>query len=524
MKIKELSRRDFIRLSGISAAALLTSGGLASFLSSCAAPEEILAGTAIPAATIASGASGKIPDVEIALKSTAAEAQILSGKPTRVWQYQGEVLSGPADALLTLPNTYLGPIFQMKTGQNVRVHFTNDLPEESIVHWHGLHVPVEADGHPRLAIAPGETYIYDFTVADRAGTYWYHPHPHGRTGPQAYYGLAGLFIISDDEEQALGLPSGEFDMPLVIQDRVFDPDNQLVYGGNGMMTQMMGFLGNQVLVNGHPDFNLPVASRPYRLRLLNGSNSRIYKLAWEDGTPLTVIATDGGLLEKPIQREYITLAPAQRVELWVDFNGRSVGDQMRLVNLPSAAPDGGALFPIMTAQIDREQTVSLTLPERLSNITWHNQSEAVNQRAPRDFALAMGGGMGWSINGRTFEMTNVARDEIVKLGDLEVWEFINRAGSGMGMMGGMDLPHPMHVHGLQYQVIERQIDPNFRAAWETLSDGFVDQGWHDTILVMPGERVKILLKFEDFEGLYLYHCHNLEHEDMGMMRNYRVEA
>jgi hypothetical protein len=136
----------------------------------------------------------------------------------------------------------------------------------------------------------------------------------------------------------------------------------------------------------------------------------------------------------------------------------------------------------------------------------------------------MGRGMNWSINGRTFEMTDVARDEIVKLGDLEVWEFINQAGGGMDMMGGMNLPHPMHVHGLQYQVIERQIDPSYSAAWETLSGGYVDEGWHDTVLVMPGERVKILLKFEDFEGLYLYHCHNLEHEDMGMMRNYRVEA
>ena len=114
-----------------------------------------------------------------------------------------------------------------------------------------------------------------------------------------------------------------------------------------------------------------------------------------------------------------------------------------------------------------------------------------------------------------------------KLSNWAIWkygQFTNQAGGGMGMMGGMALPHPMHVHGLQFQVVEREIDSSGRAAWETLSDGFVDEGWHDTVLVMPGERVKILLKFEDFEGLYLYHCHNLEHEDMGMMRNYRVEA
>jgi FtsP/CotA-like multicopper oxidase with cupredoxin domain len=121
-------------------------------------------------------------------------------------------------------------------------------------------------------------------------------------------------------------------------------------------------------------------------------------------------------------------------------------------------------------------------------------------------------------------MKAVAKDEIVRLGDLEVWEFENVAGNGMGMMGGMNLPHPMHIHGLQFQVIEREISADGQGAWQTLQQGFVDEGWHDTVLVMPGEKVKVLVKFENFTGLYLYHCHNLEHEDMGMMRNYRVEA
>ncbi len=516
----KLSRRDFLRLAGVGGAALLGGG----ILSACA-PTGLA--TAISTSTAASGSAAGYtgePDVEIALKATAAEVQILPGKATRVWQYQAEVLNGPADALRSIPGSYLGPIFNLAKRQKVRVHFTNELPEESIVHWHGLHVPVEADGHPRLAIRPGETYVYDFTVLDRAGTYWYHPHPHGRTGPQAYYGLAGLFLIHDEEEVALDLPAGEYDVPLVIQDRLFDSENQLIYGGNGMMDQMMGFLGNRILVNGQVDFTLPVATRPYRLRLLNGSNSRIYKLGWEDGTPLTVIATDGGLLETPVRKEYVTLAPAQRVELWVDFSGRATGESMRLVNLPSAAPDGGAVFPIVTVQIERQESVSRPLPERLTTITWRNESEAVNRDAPREFVLSMGRGMGWTINGRTFQMTATARDEIVRLGDLEVWQFTNLIGGGMGMMGGMALPHPMHVHGLQFQILERKVASEGRAAWDTLSAGFVDEGWHDTVLVMPGEQVRVLLKFEDFTGLYLYHCHNLEHEDMGMMRNYLVKA
>lgn len=514
---KQISRRDFLRLLGLGSGAALLNACLLDELAAIALPA-----TSVPG--INSGPAGA-PDVEIALKAVEGEAQIFPGKVTRVWQYQAEVLSGPAEAVRVIPNSYLGPIFNVKKGQTVRVHFKNELSEESIVHWHGLHVPIEADGHPRLAIKPGETYIYNFTVLDRAGTYWYHPHPHGRTGPQAYYGLAGLFLISDDEESSLGLPTGHYDVPIVIQDRLFDEENQLVYGGNGMMDQMMGFLGNRILVNGQPDFTLPVATRPYRLRLHNGSNSRIYKLGWEDGTPLIVIATDGGLLEKPIEKNYITLAPAQRIEVWVDFSGRAVGEQVRLVNLPSAAPDGGTVFPIMAVKIDRVENVSIALPEHLSTIAWRDEKDAVNRRSPRDFIIAMGMGMSWTINGRTFEMTATAKDEVVKLDDLEIWQFTNQASGGMGMMGsGMTLPHPIHLHGLQYQIIDRQIDAAGRSAWDTLSDGFVDDGWHDTVLVMPGERVKILLKFEDFTGLYLYHCHNLEHEDMGMMRNYLVKA
>ena len=518
MKAKDISRRDFLRLLGI--------GGGAAVLSACA--PKILTETPFPPTVISSTSAPSVAlggvDVEIALKAVEGEAQILPGKATRVWRYQGEVLSGPADSLQIVPNSYLGPIFNVKKGQRIRVHFTNELRESSIVHWHGLHVPVEADGHPRLAIDPGETYIYDFTVMDRAGTYWYHPHPHGRTGAQAYAGLAGLFLIRDDEESGLGLPSGDYDLPIVIQDRLFDNDNQLVYGGSGMMDQMMGFLGDRILVNGQADFSLPVATRPYRLRLHNGSNSRIYKLGWDDGTPFKIISTDGGLLEKPLEKQYITLAPAQRMEIWVDFSQRAVGDSVKLINFPSEAPDGGGKFTIMNVNVERSESVSAPLPATLSKITWHNEAEAVNLRSPREFVLAMGMGMGWTLNGRTFEMTSVTQDEIVKLGDLEVWQFSNQSGGrgmmGGGMGGGMTLPHPMHVHGLQYQIIERSGGEQ----WTSLNEGFVDAGWHDTVLVMPGERVKVLLKFEDFTGLYLYHCHNLEHEDMGMMRNYRVDA
>jgi len=489
-----------------------------------------------------------VPDVELKLTATDTQANILPGQPTRVWKYDGAVLKGDPANLQTIPNSYLGPIIRAKRGQKIRIHLNNALSEPTIIHWHGLHVPPEMDGHPRYAIQPGQTYVYEFEIRNRAGTYWFHPHPHQRTGFQAYAGLAGLFLISDGEETEANLPSGEFDVPLVIQDRAFNAANQLVYltGGTlaphasaGVMDQMMGFLGDRILVNGQPDFAMNVATRAYRFRILNGSNSRVYKLAWDDDTPLTVIATDGGLLEKPVQRNYVTLGPGERVELWADFGNRRVGSELKLKSLAfsgaesgmmggmmgggmmgggNAALPHGAEFTIMRVKVDREIKDNANLPERLSTIQRYRLDDAVNRENPRAFGIAMQQMMTWTLNGRVFEMEGVANDEIVKLNTLEAWEFVNQTNSMDPMV------HPMHIHGVQFQVIERQIAPQFKANWETVRAGYVDEGWKDTVTLWAGERAKLLMRFEDFPGMFLYHCHNLEHEDQGLMRNYLIQA
>jgi FtsP/CotA-like multicopper oxidase with cupredoxin domain len=577
-----VSRRSLLRSAGM-LAAVLGSGGAAALLSSCInegqvppAPGAVPTAGILGAAPSASATSTPmpagdafVPDMEIALKATTGQASILPGEPTAVWTYQAEVLQGDPSNLQTLQDTYLGPIIRVRKGQKIRVHLTNDLPEETIVHWHGLLVPSRMDGHPRDAIGPGQAYIYEYEVLNRAGTYWFHPHPHGLTGPQVYAGMAGLFLISDDEEDAAGLPSGEYDVPLVIQDRTFDADNQLVYlsddhmggmGGMGMsMDRMMGFLGERILVNGRPDFVLPVATRPYRLRLLNGSNSRIYKLAWSDGTPLTVIATDGGLLESPVERQYVTLGPAERADLWADFGDYPVGTELTLESLEFIGAEGdelvdgtgqdmghgmghgtghgagsgmgpgmmahnpalpnGAPFPVMTVRVERQEREALTLPASLSTVTRYRLEDAVNGADPRAFGLSMRH-MTWLLNGRVFEMDEVAENEIVKLSTLEAWEFVNELNPGE-MMEQMGMAHPMHIHGVQFQVVERQVLPELKAGWDSVQEGYVDEGWKDTVLVMPGERVKLLMRFEH-PDLFVYHCHNLEHEDMGMMRNYRV--
>jgi FtsP/CotA-like multicopper oxidase with cupredoxin domain len=511
-------RRAFLKLAGFGAIGLLTAG-LRPFT-------EPLFASPYP---VAAQNTGFTPDLDLSLTARAGRTDILPGAPTGVWRYEAKVHSGDPRRVETLADSYLGPILRVNRGEKVRIRFENELPHESIVHWHGLHVPAAMDGHPRHAVGPGRSYLYEFTVHNRAGTYWYHPHPHGRTGPQVYGGLAGLFLVSDKEEKAAGLPDGDRDIALVLQDRTFDRGNQLVYLSHSM-EQMTGFVGNRILVNGRPDFTLPVAAGAHRFRILNGSNSRIYKLAWKEERPLVVIGTDGGLLEKPAYRRYVFLGPGERIELWVDFSKAPVDFETDLVSLPfdAAAAGGrgtmrggrrgpvgflpnGAPFSICRVRVTRKGEKGPPLPERLSDVPPVDTGEAVNPARPRRFALTMGH-MRWAINGRIFQMEQVAEDEVVRIGTKEIWEFAN-TGGGRGMMRMMDMPHPMHLHGRQFRVVYRS---------GVAHDGYVDEGWKDTVLVMPGERVKILTRFDDYPGLFLYHCHNLEHEDMGMMRNYYI--
>lgn len=534
-----VSRRAFLRWLGVGSAAV--AGG--SWLAACSWPT----GTVVRAPDASFS-----PDLEFELRAAAATAQILPGEATTVWSYTGNVIKGEASNLQSIPGSYLGPILRARTGQRVRVTFTNDLPEdtqETIIHWHGLVLPEDMDGHPRFAIQPKQTYVYEFEVSNRAGTYWFHPHPHGKTGRQVQMGLAGLFIVSDAEEQALALPRDDYDVPLVIQDRTFDAGNQVAYlnvGGGmmggmdhgGMMDQMMGFLGQRVLINGQPDYALSVATRVYRLRVLNGSNARIYKLGWSTGQPLIVIGTDGGLLKQPVEKPYVMLAPGERVELWADFSGFEVGAELTLNSLEfsgaedpggmmggmlgmmSGGPPLGTPLTLLRVKVERAEDETLALPQSLARLERLDPDQAVNAGQPRPVALSFRN-MIWLINGKQFEMTGVTPEETVKANTLEVWEIVNELNPGE-MMEANGMAHSIHLHGVQFQVVGREVLPGLKAGWDTVSAGYVDEGWKDTVLVMPGERVKLAMRFGAHTGLFVYHCHNLEHEDQGMMRNYRI--
>lgn len=548
-----ITRRDFLRYTGISTAALLLG-----------APDL---------QTMARTRSGPEPDTWIQLTAVPRSVALRSGSATRVWSYLARIVKGDPDSVQNWNGGYLGPVLHVRRGQKVRVDFINHIDEPSIVNWHGLHVPARMMGLPRYAAKPGGSYRYEFTVDNRAGTYWYHAMSAGDTPEQVYFGLAGLLLVHDPDEEALPLPRGAYDLPIVIQDRDFGADNEFTYplgtgpnathgerapkapaenrggmmgggmmggaitgrgmmGGSmgRMMTKVMGFFGNTILVNGHPDAVFDVATRVYRLRVLNASNSRIYKLAWDDGRPLAVIATGGGLLEAPSSRDYVMLAPGQRVELWADFSADAVGAEHTLLSLPFAGTTGmmgggtlgmmgqmmdaaalapGARFPLFKVRITRKSNQRLKLLQQLSTLTRLRAEDAANRAHPRTFHITMER-MRWGFNGRSYEMDQVAPGEIVKLGTTEIWEFANSR-----MMA-----HAIHVHGLQFQVVERLNSPTH----DGVLAGCVDNGWEDTVLVLPGERVRVIMRFTDFTGTYAYQCHMLEHAADGLMRNYRVQA
>jgi blue copper oxidase len=499
-----------------------------------------------------------IPDVEIDLTMNPAEVAILSGNKTRIWKITGKVVKGPSDVLDNNEGTYLAPTLRFKKGQKVRMILNNNLPAQSILHWHGLHVPANMDGNPMYAINRGESYVYEFEILNRAGTYFYHSHTHSVTARQVYSGLAGLLTVTDDQEQALNLPKGDLDVPLVIQDRSFDGENQLVYSAH-MMQRMQGFLGDQILVNGRPDFVLPVATRAYRLRLINGSNSRIYKLAWDDGTPMTVIGVDGGLLSAPENHPYVMLAPGERVEIWTDFSGRALGSELNLRSLSFDVSTHGGMgmmgggmmgggmmggrghrgmmgggmmavstlplgsdYPILKVRVAKKEQGDNTLPKTLTPITALQVKNAANANTPRNITLSMEH-MSALLNGRAYEMDDVQPYEVIPVNSLQLIEFDNGfEGGGMhGMM--MNMPHPMHIHGEQFQIVKREMNSRFSEIYSSVSAGFINSGWKDTVLVMPGEKVTLLKPFNDFKGRYMYHCHNLEHEDMGMMRDFLIK-
>ena len=489
-----MKRRDFIKRSSLSA--LTAWAGSSLILNACHTEEDMIG----EPNWIVEGSFDRL----LPFPSTSSGgASLNAGFST------SEILKGRNSTTLSYGSGLLGPTIRVSKGETVNVALQNSLSEETNIHWHGLILPENMDGHPKDIVAPGASLQYSLPIIQRAGTYWYHPHPHGSTAKQVFMGLAGMFSVNDEEEAALNLPSGEFEVPLIIQDKHFEGSN-LDYSPTENEI-MSGYLGEQAVVNGVHAPYLNVASTWYRLRILNGSTARVYKLALTDGLQMHIIGSDGGLLNTPEIVSDILLGPGERLDVLVDFSSLTVGKEVYLVSntFSKYNVQGRQSFKLLKFKIDRSGSSGFTLPAVLSNIPMLDHMQAINTRTFDISAMAEGegghGGMGrHSINGRIFEMDRV--DETVKSGTTEIWEFDN-------MMG--DEIHPMHIHGVQFQVVHRMGGRNEIIVSE--------KGWKDTVLVMPGEKVRVIMTFPEYTGVFVFHCHNLEHEDDGMMLNYRIE-
>lgn len=429
---------------------------------------------------------------------------------------QLEIWPGRQTNVFAVNGSVPGPTIRVRKGADFEAHVMNMLSEPLVIHWHGILAPAHLDGHPRDSVAAGQSYMVKFPVNQRAGTYWYHSHTDLLTGKQAYLGVAGAFIVEDPAEAALGLPTGDHDVILIIADKRPDAGGQLPYAPT-MMEIATGFLGEAVLVNGTPDAYLPVDQGLYRLRLINASNARVYKLGLSDERPFHLIANDAGLLPKPAQVTSFLLPPGGRAELLMNFTAYSQGTSVKLVSHPYAAPGGGGghgggsggmiMGPVQGMELDvlrfdvdrSAQTVPL-VPANLVAFTPHDAMQAKRTRA---FTLGVSHLDKHQINGATFDAQRV--DLTVPKGDLEIWEFKDTTNEF----------HPMHPHGAHFQVMERSGTPVIPPE---------DTGWKDTVLVGANETVKVLIKFESYEGIFVNHCHNLEHEDDGMMQNLEIKS
>ncbi len=442
-----------------------------------------------------------------------------------------EIFSGTQTRLLTYQiGSYVNPIIVLKKGGNFEVDFQNGTGEHSIIHWHGFRAEWRADGHPSYAVGDSRKYSYpSINIIDRSGTYFYHPHPHGRTGYQVYAGLGGMLIIEDDDEfalrQALDLELGKTDIPLIIQDKSFNSDGSIRYSPMGMNGNM-GIWGDTLLVNLTPNPYFEVERRIYRFRLLNASNARPYRIALYRGSEALrfwVIGVEGGLLESAVEVREILISPGERIDILVDFRDVNVDDVLIMRSLAHGLVGmgggmGGSLinkeFDVLELRVVKDSTYDRNIPGSLSQVSAIDTRGTTNLQVP----LGMSSGK-FNIDGKVWDSSDMLKDYGYNFsnGEVAVIEFVNNTG----------MYHPIHLHGFQFQVLSRLNSPSTISRLLLPGKGVMatDLGWKDTVIVAPHETVRIAVRFSHnfgSEQVYLLHCHILEHHDNGMMVNYRV--
>jgi len=467
----DLTRRDVLRVGMAGAAAL-------------ALPQRLLA------------QSATLPEPPL-LALDRSEPGLAVGNLVAEWT---RTAVGDTTAWLrTYNGSFPGPTIRVREGERVRLSLTNRTGDATNLHTHGLHVDPAIDD-PFLSIAPGDTWVYEFDVpSGAAGTHWYHPHVHGSVARQLFEGLAGALIVEGPLDSTTRLRR--------IEEHVLVFKDLSLHNGTAsphtMFDWMNGKEGDLLLVNGVPDGQLVPRRGTLRLRLLNASNARYYHLALE-GHPLHLIATDGHFLGQPVELDALLLAPGERADVLVQLAGRGsfrlldlgydrgsghmMGGGHMMGNGPGSAAD--APHPLLTIVAPaRRRTV--TLPSRLTTVDAVDTTRVAQRRR---FVLGEAMmGRAFSINGRTFDHERV--DVRTRLDDVEIWEIVN--GTGMD--------HPMHLHTYPFQVLSRNGTRESRTAWK------------DVVNVETQGRVELAVPLSDFGGKTVYHCHIVEHEDLGMM-------
>ncbi|MDQ1569600.1 MAG: hypothetical protein QOF79_274 [Actinomycetota bacterium] len=418
------------------------------------------------------------------LTAQTGQSRFLPGKSTTTSGYNG---------------SYLGPTLRARLGEKVRVRVHNELAQPTTLHWHGMHLPAIADGGPHQPIAPGAQADPAWTIRQPAATLWYHPHPDGKTERQVRDGLAGMFIVDDPSENALAIPHeyGVDDVPVILQDVAFDASNQLTDRDGGFS----GSLGDQLLVNGTLSPHFDVTTDVVRLRLVNASVARVYNFDFSGGRGFDQIASDGGLLDRPVPMTALQLSPGERAEILVSVSaGETVvlrSEQPKLGRTSSWNGTNGSQdrFDVLQLRASGRLVHEGGIPTALEHV---ERIDASSAATTRKFTLE-----GHEINGEQMAMNRI--DAVVTLGTTEIWDVTNT----------METPHNFHVHDLQFQILD--IDGS------APPPGLA--GWKDTVYLPPNSRFRLIMQFTDYadpDHPYMFHCHFLRHEDGGMMGQFIV--
>ncbi len=408
---------------------------------------------------------------------------------------QTELIEGELTPTWGINGSHLSPVLRASRGDEVLINVHNGLDGESTtLHWHGMDLPALMDGGPHQLIRPGETWPATWTINQQAASLWFHPHPHGSTTDHVYRGIVGMFIIDDEDSKSLPIPRqyGVDDVPLIVQDKAFNDDGSLRKRRPPFAS--LGPLGDEILVNGTHDPYFEVRTTLVRFRLLNGSPARTYSFGFTDGRSFSVIASDSGLLESPVETDRVQLSPGERAEIVVSFTpgdeatlhsfGADLGQDFFTERLNGADDT----FDILQIRASQQLDESSPLPEQLVSWTAPDAGEAV---ATRSFRLS-----GSSINGQRMDLTRV--DEVVRAGSTEIWEVST---------GG---PHTFHIHLVRFLVLDVDGEPPPPLLG----------GWKDSVQLQPGRSYRLLVRFADYAdptSPFMFHCHILEHEDSGMM-------